>query len=357
MRAVRIAACGLLALLLSHGANAMFRAADLVVVPVAGSITGANGSNWFTDIEIFNADPVSNIDVEIVFLPCCSDDNRAWYSTMSNTLGGRSDDGFGHINTNLENIPPGRQVIIQDIISGNWGTGTKGALLVFAYEAGTLMKTTPPGGNPKNIIVNSRSYTLSTDSTGKVSTYGQGVPGLPWYDYIDASKKAQGLNQVTFTGIQESAGWRTDVGYVNVSDPLTELLVRFDLYGADGTKLDEETQDVLPLAVEQWTSAAHSLFQVPTTTDVTNATIVATVDAYFTQAKDPTPAFIVYASKIDNVTNDPIYLEQTYLQPLPFDCIFNGINCPTANVAVALGLQKAPARPRHLLPLTRQTAR
>jgi len=47
----------LLGLLASSGAFAMFRAADLVIVPVAASIAGLNGSNWTSDIEIMNWTP------------------------------------------------------------------------------------------------------------------------------------------------------------------------------------------------------------------------------------------------------------------------------------------------------------
>jgi len=162
-----------LAALVATGASAMFRAADMVVIPMAASLAGANNSNWHTDVEIRNVD-ITNIDVEIILLPCCGNDNRTWYNDISNALGGRTSDGFGHINQSLENIPPGQTVVLPDLITANWGNDTKGALLIFAYEAGTLMTTNPPGGNPKNIVVTSRTYDLNTDSSGNTSTYGQG---------------------------------------------------------------------------------------------------------------------------------------------------------------------------------------
>jgi hypothetical protein len=356
MRWSRLLIVVLPASLVAASASATFRAADLVVVPVAAALAGTNSSNWHTDVEIRNVD-TTNIDVEIVLLPCCGIDNRTWFNDITNTLGGRTSDGFGHINAALENIPPGRTVTLTDIIPANWGNAIKGALLVFAYEAGTLMTTNPPGGNPKNIIVTTRTYDVNTDSTGKTSTYGQGIPGLPWYDYVDPSRRDKGLDHVTFTGIRQDAAFRTAIGYVNVSDRLTELAVRFTLNAADGTQLGQVTEDVLPLAHDQWDQAATTLFLVPITTDVVNATATITVDAYFSQAQSPTPAFMVYVSRVDQTTNAPTYLEQVFDQPLPWDCIFNGNNCPITTMANALGLPNLAPRPRHLLPPTQATAR
>jgi hypothetical protein len=358
MRWGRSLICVGVAALVSPYAFGMFRAADLVVVPMAASTTGLNNSVWHTDVEILNVDTTS-VDVEVVFLPCCGSDDRVWYSDINNALGGRSSDGFGHIDTKLENIPPGRAVSLPDIVNANWGPDTKGALLFFAYEAGTLMTTNPPGGNPKNIVVNSRTYDLVTDSTtGATSTYGQEAPGLPWYDYIDPARRDKGLDHVIFTGIREDTSYRTAVGYVNLSDPLTELAVRFTLNAADGTKIDEETLDILPLAYDQWDNAPGSLFIVPTGTDVVDATMTVTVDSYFSQAQDPTPALMVYVTRVDQVTNAPVYLEQTFERPFPWDCIFNGNNCPVTGVASTMSLTRHTAvRPPHLRPPTRATLR
>jgi len=158
---------------------------------------------------------------------------------------------------------------------------------------------------------------------------------------------------VTFTGIEQDSLFRTSVGYVNVSDRLTELAVRFDLYASDGTLLDEETEDVLPLDSDQWDDAPYTLFVVPTTTSVAGATMTVTVDAYFSQAQNPTPAFMVYVSRVDQTTNAPVYLEQVFDQPLPWDCVFNGMNCPVVTMASAMGLPTTAAMARHILPPTR----
>jgi hypothetical protein len=340
-----------LGLLIGSSAFAMFRAADLVVVPVGASTPGLNNSNWQTDVDIMNVD-TTNIDVEIVLLQCCGTDNSGWFYNIANHLGGRKEDGFGHIDTKLENIPPGNAVHINDIIKSDFGlSSTKGALLVFAYEAGTLMKTTPPGGNPKLIVVNSRNYTLGADTSGNPLTYGQAVPGLPWWDYVDINQKSRGLDHVVFTGLEEDARYRTAIGLVNISDPLTSLAVLLTLNASDGTQLGQQAIQLYPLAHDQYDQAIISLFGKTLADAITGATLTVSMDYYVSGAAKPVPALMAYCSRIDNATNDPVYIEQTFTKLLPWDCVFNG-NC--ASVASGLGLSRSPvpAAPTHLRPPT-----
>jgi hypothetical protein len=351
MRWLRTLPLVALGLLVSSGAFAMFRAADLVVVPVAAAIPGLNGSNWRTDVDIMNVDTTA-IDVEIVLLQCCGLDNSAWFLNIANHLGGRKVEGFGHVDTKLAGIAPGASVRINDIIGTDFGlTSTKGTLLIFAYQAGTLMTTNPPGGVPKLIVVNSRSYSLGTDTSGNTLTYGQEIPGLPWYDYIDVGKKARGLDHAVFQGLEEDARYRTAVGVVNMSDPQTSLDVVLTLNASDGTQIGNTQYITLsPLAMDQYDQAIINLFGQTLDAAISGATLTASMDAYISGAAVPVPALMVYCSRIDNNTNDPVYLEQSFTKELPWDCVFNG-NC--TSVASALGLTRSPAAaPTHLRPPT-----
>ena len=351
MKSSRTLLLVVLGLFVSSGAFAMFRAADLVVVPVSASTPGLNNSNWKTDLDIMNVD-TTNIDIEIVLLQCCDSDNSAWFYDIANHLGGRKEDGFGHIDPKLADIAPGASVHIDDVIKSDFGLdNTKGALLVFAYEAGTLMKTTPPGGNPKLIVVDSRNYSLGTDASGNPQTYGQSVPGLPWHDYIDINQKARGLDHVVFTGLEEDARFRTAIGFVNISDPLTSVDVLLTLNASDGTQLGQQAVQLYPLAHDQYDQAIITLFGKTLADAISGASLTASVDFYVSGAATPVPAVMVYCSRIDNSTNDPVYLEQTFTKELPWDCVFNG-NC--TSVAAALGLSRSPvpAAPTHLRPPT-----
>jgi hypothetical protein len=313
----------LVTLLLASGASAGFRAADLVVIPVVAATPGLEGSNWRSDISIYNADTVA-IDVEIVFLPGGGSGNYGWYSNFSNHLGGRSSDGFGKIDERLKDIAPGASVLIEDIVRTHWGESLKGGLLIFAFEAGSFSTTTPPGGNPKKVIASSYSYDYKVNEAEEVIAYGQQINGLPWYDYLNPGLESRGYNKVVLTGIRQDAAYRTAVGVVNISDPLTTVFAELTLKGADGAQLAQETVTLLPLAHQQFDLAVWNFFGIDPLTDVVGATVEVRVSLWESQAGDPVPALMAYASRVANRTNDPVQLEQSWLGELPWDCVYNG---------------------------------
>lgn len=331
-----------LSVVTAAGATAMFRTSDLVVVPVAAATVGLQNSNWRTDVEIMNVDTVP-VDVIIIFLPTGNVDNRSWYTTMANAMGGRSDDGFGHIDEKLKEIPAGRAVVLEDIVKTPWGEGEKGALLVFGIKAGTYKTTTPFGGEPRKIQVNSRSYSLSKNAEELPLTFGQSIPGLPWYYYIDPGKKAKGLDHVVFSGIEEDASYRCALGLVNVSDQLTWLYVQAVLKGPDGTVLGDVTDYMQPLAHSQWDKFLYSYFGLAADKTVKGGTLTVTVKGYYSTAANPTPALMAYVSRIDNLTNDPVYLEQRFEPELPWDCVFNG-NCGSTTGGAEAQTTRPPLR-------------
>jgi hypothetical protein len=320
-----------LSVVTAAGATAMFRTSDLVVVPVAAATVGLQNSNWRTDVEIMNVDTVP-VDVIIVFLPTGNSNNSTWYRTIANVLGGRTDDGFGHIDEKLKDIPAGRAVTLEDIVKTPWGEGEKGALLVFGIKAGTYKTTTPIGGEPRKIQVNSRSYSQSTNADNQPLTFGQSIPGLPWYYYIDPGKKSKNLDHVVFSGIQEDAFYRCAFGLVNLSDQLTWLYVQVVLKGPDGTVLGDVTDYLQPLAHTQWDKFLYNYFNLAADKTVKGGTLTISVKSYYSAAANPTPALLAYVSRIDNLTNDPVYLEQRFEPELPWDCVFNG-NCAAAAAA------------------------
>jgi hypothetical protein len=335
-----------LGMLLCSGAIAAFRVASMVVVPTAASTPGFYGSNWHTDVEIMNVDSV-DVDVQIVLLKCCGLGNLLWFEDIKNALGGRENEGFGKVDTRLAGIKPGQTVYLQDVVQYGWGDSVKGTLLVFAYEAGTLTTTTPPGGNPKLILVNSRTYSLGTDASNNPSTFGTQVPGVPWYDYIDPAQRTKGLDHATFTGLTETAQYRTAVGIINISDRLTTLTVGLTLNAADGTLIDSEAVQLLPLAMDQYDNAIISLFGKTLDDNITGATLKVEVVAYATGALNPAPALMAYVTRMDNTTNDPVFIEQAYTKELPWDCVYNG-NCATT--VTALGLGEVRGAQPHLRP-------
>ena len=343
MRLFRIGVIAVAVALAATGAFAMFRAADMVVIPTAAANPGLNSSIWRTDLDIMNVDSVA-VDVEIVLLQCCGIDNVTWYQDIKNHLGGRTEDGFGHVDAQLKDIQPGQAVYLPDVVKTNWGDNIKGALLVFGYEAGTLNKVGSLGGVPRLIIAQARTYSLGANADGTPMTYGTQVPGLPWHDYVDPGQKTNGLDKAVFIGLTENTSYRTSVGIINVSDRLTAINVTLTLNAADGTKIADANVQMSPLAVEQYDQAIINLFGKTAEDAITGATLTVTVPLYLTTAQIPAPALMAYVTRMDNVTNDPVYLEQSFTQGFPWACIFNG-TCPPKFTAQGMGVQAAP-RPR-----------
>jgi len=323
-----------------------FRAADFVIVPAAAAAPGLQNATWRTDLEIMNVDEVP-VDVMIVFLPTGNINNTYNFDNFANHLGGREEDGFSKVDPKLKDIQPGRSVLLENLIEAHWGSNAVGALLIWAYRAGSFTQTTPPGGEPRKILVWSRTYNRKTGENNAVSTFGQSIPGLPWYYYIDPHQQARGLNKVVFSGIREDTAYRTNVGLVNLSDRLTTLEVQLVLYGPDGTKLKDLGVLLNPLAHEQFDQAVKGgLFRLEQ--DLPFGTLEISVRAWRSTAAEPTPALIAYASRIDNTTNDAVYLEQTFTKEFPWDCVFNG-NCSSQGLAAAAGvlLRPRPLPPPH----------
>jgi len=344
MRSFRWAIAAMV-LLTASSTLAMFRASDLVVVPVGAALPGLNASNWRTDLEIQNVDTVP-VDVMVIFLASSVGSNVTAYRDIGNHLGGRESDGFGHIDARLQDIQPGRAVVLDDVVTTHFGAGIKGALLVFAYQAGTYSTTTPKGGVPKLVVVRSRTYDLgeTEDETPVPTSYGQAIPGIPWYFYVDPNQEATGLNEAVFSGITESSSYRTAIGLLNLSDITTSIYVTLTLNAEDGTQLKEVIRFLYPLEHIQFDKAAISLFGLAADSVVENATVSVKVSAWSSEAENPTQALIVYGSRVDNTTNDPVYLEQAFTKEFPWDCVFNG-SC------AALSALSGPRSPRHPRPL------
>ena len=98
------------------------------------------------------------------------------------------------------------------------------------------------------------------------------------------------------------------------------------LTAPDGTVIKEVVKFLYPLEHVQYDQAINSLFGLGTGSVVTDATLSVRVSLWQSPVENPTHGLIVYCSRIDNVTNDPVYLEQSFAKELPWDCVFNG-NC------------------------------
>lgn len=334
---------GLLLLTAAH-ATAGFQAADLIYINPVANIAGSEGSIWKTDLFIHNADTVA-IDVAMVYLPTGTGGNANAFVDRTQWLGGRVEDDFGHINEELADIPPGGTVTLVHILGEYWqeilplqGTG---AIVLFAYEADTL----EDDGTRvfRNAIVNARIYNTATivvpdpeneegeDNTiEQEATYGQTVPGTPWYALADPGLFQTETGTWSYhllVGGVENETYRYNVGVLNASDSQTVLTIAIQPLQPNGEPYLNEDQSekvelvqLAPLAHLQFNRILQTLGiagDAPSTIKVSHV-------SWSSGGADPKPALTSYGSFVDNRSNDPTSVLPSFAYPFDVDCIFLG---------------------------------
>jgi hypothetical protein len=152
---------------------------------------------------------------------------------------------------------------------------------VFSFEGSGAIRVTPSSGS---IVVAARSYTESA-----LGTRGQFIPGLPG-SAANAAPVTAHLIQLTHT-----AGFRTNIGLVNVT--AAPLAAQIGLYSARGTWLGTKVLSLAPYEFRQETE----IFRSVTSGDVSDGFAVV-------RSATAGGSFFAYASVVDNVSGDPIYI-------------------------------------------------
>ncbi len=331
-------------------AAASFRASDLLYVPAVSHTSGSAGSEWRTDLYITNVDDV-DIDVMMVYLPSGPRNNAPLLRDRTQWLGGRDSDGFGFVDERLADIPPKGTVVIRDPVGEYWagilGLAGNGAMIVFASEAGSL----DPDGNRvySNAIVYARIYNEAQiweqDSADQTvfnqvdTTYGQVMPGVPWYDLGDPAvvdlptdpdvPPAYDFSVEMLQGAQEDDAYRFNLGILNASDPQTQITVEIRPYHADGTVFTDENDNTVRLVVAvpplnhlQYFQILRNVLGIDEAEDLSEVLVRVKVLSWDTNNPDAIVAFTSYGSVIDNVSNDPTTLLPSFLDPYDVDCVW-----------------------------------
>jgi len=343
-------------LLVGPSAWASFMASDLVYVPVAAHNDGAEGSVWRTDLTITSVETTDAIDVAIYFFPSGAGDNSTLLDSRTSGLGGRDSEGWGHVDASLADIPPGGSVTLRDVVGQYWSDefGARaylGGMVVFAYKAGTL----DAGGDkqPRNVIVQSRTYNETTiwvpdpDNEGQFiqqeATYGQTIPGVPWYNIADGGYAD--LSYQFLTGAAENDNFRYNMGVLNTSDPQTTIQILVTPYGPDGVQLTDADGNALyhtfylgPLQHQQFNQALSTMFGI---TDVSDITLKVALTSWSTTGTTVVPAMTSYGSLIDNRSNDPTTVLPSFSIPYNVDCMWQSAS---AAGAAAAGMDQAAIR-------------
>ena len=221
------------------------------LVSATAQTNGVGGSQWRTELSLFNAG-TDSANVTLAFIPGAG----------------------GAVQTRSLFLQPRQSLTYANALLDVFGmTSGAGALSIEATSA-----TSSP-----NLRVSSRTFTNGTNGT-----YGQSVPDVGTGSLPDT---------LYLTGLASSASFRTNVGVVNrTSAALTSLLT---LYASDGTLLGGANVHVPPNSFQQ--SALTSLFP-----EIASRSLDTVSLKVVSSAAD---AVSVYASVVDNRTQDPIYVQ------------------------------------------------
>lgn len=232
------------------------------VIPAVANCTGANGTDWHTDVTIYNPHKV-NVPLVMQFLE----------TGRSNASGVPTIDNF--------EIYPWETLNFWDVLGENGfkARGKSGALLVFADDTKTTCQD-----HACDIAVFARTYTL--DPRGGTGEFGQAVPGFPTNLGLDASVLA------FMPQIMDDQDFRTNVGVVSLTNAF--VTVRFELQDRDGNVTHRTDKTLAPFGHSQWRLERG----------VTGGTVAAFIQS------GPNNAMVVpYASVVNNVTGDAVNIE------------------------------------------------
>jgi len=221
------------------------------LVPVTAQTVGVGGSNWRTELSIFNAGSGYE-SVQLLFIP------GAGGAILNRTVSVGPRQTLSYANA------------LPDIFGLTSGAGA------IAIESSNFSAT-------PNLKVSSRTFTSSS-----AGTYGQFVPDVVGDD----------IPQTNYmTGLESDAGYRTNLGLVNKSS--AAVSVSLTLLDANGNTLGTSNQNLAANSFQQ--SALGSYFAAVNGASLNNLTV--RVDASSSRA------VTAYASIVDNRSQDPIYVQ------------------------------------------------
>jgi hypothetical protein len=234
---------------------------DTYVIPVVANTPGSFGTQWMTQLSIFNPQLDYSLKVSVSYLP---------------TGGGQGLEA-------LITVPANGVAFVDNSLDEIFHRSGSGA-----YVIATFPEDNP--GVPNDVI--SRAFLVNTNTFNKLSnggTMGQTIPGtwagLQDYATDQISAISHGLRQLS------AFGWRTNFGAVNLGS--TPATLRIRVYDRNGNTLVKDRTYTVP---------AQGHMQTGLPVEVDQGSIEFFVD-------DATKKAVVfpYTSTLDRYTNDPMY--------------------------------------------------
>ena len=232
---------------------------DTYVIPAAGNVAGAFGTQWKTRLSLFNPQTYS-LHVSVTLLPT----------------------GGGQGLTTLVTIPANAVALYDDVLGDVFHYQGGGALLAAAF-------TEDNPGVPDDVVSLAFLANSETYNDTAHGTFGQTIPGgfAGLQDYA-----SEGVSAIAH-GIRNSntQAWRTNVGAVNLGR--SSVIMRVTVYDFDGNSILKNAPFTIP-------PLGHFQDRLPVAVD--RGAVEFFVD-------DPTQEAVVfpYTSTVDQLTGDPSY--------------------------------------------------
>jgi hypothetical protein len=248
--------------------------ADLYVIPVAGHVTGQNGTTWMSDaaIQNFQSTPLT---VQLVVI-------ESGEGNLDNVVPLQSATGSS------VTIPAGGTRILRDLLNGHRGSSqTIGAIML---------------GADRPFAVSSRSY--ATNALGV--TQAESV--MPVRDFLDNSLGDTNLGDAVayVPGLTANARNRANLGFVAGSSS-SGMSLQIMLRGADGASLGSKT---FTIAGGGFTHVQFS------STAITTQSFDEGSAEFRILAGDG--AVVPYASIVDNISSAAFYVAGQFPPNKPF---------------------------------------
>lgn len=250
---------------------------DFYVLPVASHVSGVGSSMWMTDTSIQNFQSTP-LKVQFLFIESGEGNSENVANLVSTAL----PDGS-------LTIPAGGSVVIKDILAGYQGAngGSLGAVMVSGDKA---------------FAVTSRAYVIGANG----GSYGQTVP--PVRDFIDNSlgDTNNALAVAYVPGVIHNAAYRTNLGFV-AGAGLAGMVIEVRLKATDGSTTGTRNFSIPP------NQFVHVQFAASTLTP-------ALIDAGAAEMRITSGdgAVAPYASVIDNVSQDAVFIPSVFPPSSPF---------------------------------------
>ncbi len=224
------------------------------LVSASAQTNGVGGSQWRTELTLFNAGGSASLD--LIFMA-----------------------GDGTILTRTIFLGTKQSVTYANALLDVFGlTSGAGAIAIEATS----------NAAPPDIRSSSRTFT-----GGTLGTYGQAVPEVTATDLPSSTY---------LTAITSNASYRTNIGIVNRSADFNS--VNMALYDANGSLIGAANLSIAPSSFQQLPLSTYFPAMSGRTLDAGSIVVTATQPG----------AISVYASVIDNRTQDPIYVQATPLR-------------------------------------------